>query len=144
MYLSKSTLLLHVFHRFLLGIVWSVLNKCMNKREPLTDKQYQLLQQQQRDTQSTDVWLKQQGFNTQYFDTTHPKLLQAQAAAHQLLTCHSDRLNTAQQQQLRSFQQQINNKHHRARLKLQAAYPILNILNKIRRQLFQLHRQLHK
>jgi hypothetical protein len=114
----------------------------MNK--PMTDKQYQYQQRQIHDTRTADDWIREQGCNIQYFDTTHPKLLQAQAAAHQLLTCYSDRLNSTQQQLLRSFQNQINNKHTRALLKPQAAYPVLNIHNKVRRQLFQQHRQLHK
>ena len=110
----------------------------MNKQE----QQYQIRKQEQQDTQQADTWIKQQGLNTGTFGTTNLQLLQAQRTAHTLLTAHKHLLNQKQIQTLKKFQQKINNKRISTKLKLCAAYQVLNIGTKINRQLFRAYKQL--
>ena len=93
---------------------------------------------------ATQKWIRDNGMNVASFNTTHPTLLKAQQAAHQLLTHHSDLLTAAQRHTLELFRQQMASRRTRERLKAEAAYPILNINTKITRQLFKQHRQLTK
>ena len=90
----------------------------------------------------TADWLRDNGIAVNAFSTTHIKLLQAQQAAHELLTHHSNLLTQAQRTTLENFQQLMAHKRTRDRLKPTAAYPILNISSKINRKLFKHHRQL--
>jgi acetylornithine/succinyldiaminopimelate/putrescine aminotransferase len=112
------------------------------KKDLLTDKQFQINQRSVADTQAAKEWLEQTGFNSNTFGTTHIRLLQAQQQAHALLTHHSNLLNHSQRTMLENFQQLMQNKRTRDRLKPTAANPILNISSKINRQLFKQHRQL--
>lgn len=107
------------------SFVWTRLNNCMNYKETATQK-----------------WIRDNGMSVASFNTTHPTLLKAQQAAHQLLTHHSDLLTAAQRQALALFRQKMTNTRSRQRLKAEAAYPILNINTKISRQLFKQHRHL--
>jgi acetylornithine/succinyldiaminopimelate/putrescine aminotransferase len=113
-----------------------------NKKDILTDKQFQINQRSAADTQTANEWLEQTGFNTNTFGTTHIRLLQAQQQAHALLTHHSNLLTHSQRTALENFQKLMAHKHTRNRLKPTAANPILNISSKINRQLFRQHRQL--
>lgn len=87
-------------------------------------------------------WLRDNGIHVKAFSTTHIKLLQAQRAAHTLLTQHASLLTTSQTKQLKAFQQKMARTKALEKLKPEAAYPILNISTKINRQLFKQHRQL--
>lgn len=76
-----------------------------------------------------------------YFDQTDVDLLRAQQQSHILLTQHLDLLTLEQERMLRHFQQQMDNKRTRNKLKPAAAYLVLNIASKVHRQLFKQHRQ---
>ncbi len=76
------------------------------------------------------------------FSTTPVKLLQAQQAAHHLLTECKSYLSRSQELTLRDFQHKMATKRTRSKLKSAAAWPILNMATKINRQLFQAHRHL--
>ena len=91
---------------------------------------------------ATQKWIRDNGMNVASFNTSHPQLLKAQQAAHQLLTHHSDLLNNEQRLTLEQFRHKMNNKRTRQKLKPEAAYPILNINTKTSRHLFKLHRTL--
>ena len=90
----------------------------------------------------TADWLRDNGIAVNSFSTTHIKLLQAQQTAHTLLTQNLNLLTSNQIKALKAFQRKMTNKKARAKLKPEAAYQILNISNKINRQLFKLHKQL--
>ncbi len=134
---------LQTISQFFTGNVWSLLNSCMrSKKNTLTDKQFQINQRSDADTQTAKEWLAQAGLNSNTFGTTHIRLLQAQQQAHALLTHHSNLLNHSQRTALENFQQLMAHKRSRDRLKPTAANPILNISSKINRQLFKQHRSL--
>lgn len=120
------------FSQFFTHIVWTMLNKCMNNYKNFRD-----------DALAAD-WLRDNGIAVQSFSTTHIKLLQAQQAAHALLTQHLSLLTAAQTKTLKAFQQKMTHKKARAKLKPEHAYPILNISTKINRQLFKGYRGLDK
>jgi hypothetical protein len=128
--------------RFIYWIYLADINTYMKKKaDLLTNKQYALLCQQKEDTLETNFWLKQHGLNPASFVHMDVKLLQAQKTAKWLLT-NATKLLTAQQiQTLKDFMQRMSTKSTRNKLKTQAAFPILNINNKINRQLFKQHKQ---
>lgn len=109
----------------------------MNKNE----LQHQIQRNQQRDTQKSDDWLKSNGWNTATFSTTHIRLLQAQQQAHTLLTQNSNLLTEQQRNTLQEFQNKMQTKHIRCKLRPAAANAVLNISSKINRQLFKQYRQ---
>lgn len=113
-----------------------------NKKDILTDKQFEINQRSAADTQAAKEWLAEVGLNANTFGTTHIRLLQAQQQAHALLTHHSNLLTASQCETLEHFQQLMANRRTRDRLKPQAANPVLNISSKINRQLFKQQRQL--
>ena len=90
----------------------------------------------------TADWLRDNGIAVNTFSSTHVKLLQAQKSAHTLLTQNLNLLTTSQIKTLKAFQRNMAHKNTRAKLKPEHAYPILNISNKINRQLFKLHKQI--
>ena len=137
---------LAVFHlisrQFLLGFIWSGLNRCMKQKDKLSHKQFQIIRREHLSTQEVDKWIRTASLNTETFSTTPVQLLQAQALTHTLLTQHQDLLTQSQQQALRHFQQLMAHKNTRSKLKPEATYPVFNISSKINRQLFKQHRQL--
>ena len=120
------------------------MNNKKKKKEILTHKQFQILRHSHIDTWTTNEWLWKQGLNESIFSNTHIKLLQAQQAAHALLTQSANLITPAQTKQLKAFQQLMAHKKAREKLKPTAAYPILNISTKINRQLFKDYRGLDK
>ena len=100
-----------------------MINNCMkNHKERLNDG-------------LTADWLRDNGITVRVFNTADDKLLQAQKTAHTLLTQHTNLLTADQITTLKSFTKRMKSKHTRAKLKPQHAYPVLNISNKINRQL---------
>lgn len=95
-----------------------------------------------KDDALTADWLRDNGIAVNSFTNTHVKLLQAQQTAHTLLTQNLNLLTSNQIKALKAFQRKISKKKTLAKLKPEAAYPILNISTKIHRQLFKLHKQL--
>ena len=126
-------------------IIWFcvvLLNTCMKKpKDQLTHAQYQINHKADKDTLTVNKWIGTSGLNVQSFNTTPIKLLQAQKAAHTLMRQHTNLLTAEQIHTLKSFNKLMVSKHTRAQLKPQHAYPILNISNKINRQLFKLNKQ---
>jgi len=90
----------------------------------------------------TADWLRDNGIAVNTFSSTHVKLLQAQKSAHTLLTQNLNLLTTSQIKTLKAFQRNMAHKNTRAKLKPEHAYPVLNISNKINRQLFKLHKKI--
>ena len=95
-----------------------------------------------KDDALTADWLRDNGIAVNSFANTHVKLLQAQQTTHTLLTQNLNLLTSNQIKTLKSFQRTMANKKARAKLKPEAAYPILNISTKINRQLFKLNKQI--
>ena len=117
----------------------------MNKKkdkDKLTQAQYQILRKKGKDTLTAEKWIKDTGLNVRAFNQLPVQLLQAQQAAHALLTYNLYLLTTEQVKTLRAFQRKVGNTKNHKSLKPVSAYPILNISNKINRQLFKQHRQL--
>jgi hypothetical protein len=120
-----------------LQIVWSLLNKCMNKHE----QQYQIHRHETTDTITADKWISASGLDVRTFSSTHIRLLQAQQQASTILKHHLNLLTNSQRRTLEHFQKQMAHKNTRIKLKPQAAIPVLNISSKINRQLFKQHRK---
>ena len=117
-----------------------MLNICMNKKkdkDKLTQAQYLILRKEGKDTLTAEKWIKDTGLNVRAFNHLPVQLLQAQHTAHALLTHNHNLLTTEQIKTLRAFQRKVINKKIRHKLKPSSAYPILNISNKINRQLFK-------
>ena len=113
-------------------------------KDKLSHAQFEIQRQQTKSKLATEKWLKSTGFNTATFNNLNPKLLQAQLTAHTLITQHPNLLTTEQTKTLRDFQRRVGNTKLCARLKPEAAYPVLNIATKINRQLFAAHKLLPK
>jgi adenine-specific DNA methylase len=90
----------------------------------------------------TADWLRDNGITVRVFNTADDKLLQAQKTAHTLLIQHTNLLTADQIGTLSTFTKRMKSKHTRAKLTPKSAYPVLNISNKINRQLFKLNKQL--
>ena len=90
----------------------------------------------------TADWLRDMGITVRVFNTADDKLLQAQKTAHTLLTQHINLLTADQIQTLTTFTKRMAHKNTRTKLTPKSAYPVLNISNKINRQLFKLNKQL--
>ena len=99
-----------------------------------SDLQYQIQKRETQDTAETDCWIQQLGLSFDYIHSVDIRLLQAQVAAHILLTESADLLSPEQRHLLETFQKQMSNKRSRNRLRPWAAYPILNISSKLRRK----------
>lgn len=119
----------------------------MNKKQDkdkLTQAQYQILRKNDKDTLTTEKWIKDTGLNVCVFNRLPVQVLKAQQVAHTLLTQNLNLLTTEQIKTLRAFQRKVGNTKNHKSLKPTTAYPVLNINNKINRQLFKKHRQLSK
>ncbi len=114
------------------------------QKDILTQAQYQILCKHEKDALTTEKWIKDTGLNVRAFNQLPVLLLQAQQAAHSLLTYNLNLLTTEQVKTLRTFQRKVVNKKIQHKLKPSSAYPILNINNKINRQLFKQHKELTK
>ena len=107
-----------------------------------THQHHLITHAEQRDTNSTNAWLAQAGFNIATFSSTHVKLLQAQQAANCLLDMHTKLLSNEQTTMLKQFLKNMAHKNTRNKLTPKHAYPVLNLNNKINRKLFELNKQL--
>ena len=107
-----------------------------------THQQHQIAHAEQRDTNSTNAWIAGAGLSVATFSSTHIKLLQAQQAANCLLDMHAKLLSNEQKTMLKQFLNNMAHKNTRNKLKPQNAYPVLNLNNKINRQLFKLYKQI--
>jgi hypothetical protein len=115
----------------------------MKKKKPkdiLSHEQFRIQRKSKRDTGSTNLWLHQNGINFETFENTEPLLLQAQKKAYELLRLHKSLLTANQIKTIQYFRLKMSTTQIRKKLKPQAAYPVLNISNKINRQLFELHK----
>jgi hypothetical protein len=111
-------------------------------KDILSDEQFRIQCKSKRDTASTNLWLHQNGINFETFENTDPLLLQAQKKAQELLKLDKNLLTASQIKTIQDFRSKMSTKQIRKNLKPQAAYPILNISNKINRQLFNLHKKI--
>ena len=111
-------------------------------KDKLTQAQYQILHKEGKDTLTAEKWIKDTGLNVRAFNQLPVQLLQAQQAAHALLTHNLNLLTTEQVKTLRNFKRRVGNTKLCTKLKPEAAYPILNIATKINRQLFKLNKQI--
>ena len=107
-----------------------------------THQHHQIAHAEQRDTNSTNAWIAGAGLSIATFSSIHVKLLQAQQAANCLLDMHAKLLNKEQTNLLKQFLKNMAHKNTQNKLKPQHAYPVLNLNNKVNRQLFKLNKQL--
>ena len=113
------------------------INKCMNKKKPkdiLTPEQFRLQLQSMRETELTNWWLKLKGFSPNTFDKVCIEVVQAQQKANELLKTHAKLLTPEQLALIKNFNDKLNDKRKRKKLKPSSAYPILNLCTKIYRQ----------
>jgi len=113
-----------------------------NDKDKLSQAQYQILRKIDKDTLTTEKWIKDTGLNVCVFNRLPVQVLKAQQVAHTLLSQNLNLLTTEQIKTLRAFQRKVGNTKNHKSLKPTTAYPILNISNKINRQLFKQHKQL--
>jgi hypothetical protein len=121
----------------LLGFLWFLLNNCMNKRH----KQYQIQHRAERDDKQTNAWLRAQGFSPEIFAQTELKLLEAQRIANRCLTHHRALLSNKDVDMLTRFTVSMLNKYTRRRIRQTRIHQVMNIGNRINRQLFKQLRQ---
>jgi len=113
-------------------------------KDKLSHAQFEILRKQGKDVRITEKWIKDTGLNVCVFNRLPVQVLKAQQVAHTLLTQNLNLLTTEQIKTLRAFQRKVGNTKNHKSLKPTTAYPVLNINNKINRQLFKKHRQLSK
>jgi hypothetical protein len=103
-------------------------------------KQREIQQREKRDTQETNAWLKAQGLSADKFAELDLDLLHAQRIAHNCLKYHGRLLSAADTRVLNDFLQALHNTKKRRRITRTQAFKIMNIGNKLNRQLFKQHR----
>ena len=114
------------------------------QKDILTQAQRQILRKQDKDVLTTEKWIKETGLTVCVFNRLPVQVLKAQQVAHTLLTQNLNLLTTEQIKTLRTFQRKVGNPKNHKNLKSSTAFPILNISNKINRQLFKQHKQLSR
>ena len=112
------------------------------QKDILTQAQRQILRKQDKDVLTTEKWIKETGLTVCVFNRLPVQVLKAQQVAHTLLTQNLNLLTPEQIKTLRTFQRKVGNTKNHKNLKSSTAFPILNISNKINRQLFKQHKQL--
>jgi hypothetical protein len=88
----------------------------------------------------TAEWLKDNGMSAKDFAAIDLKLLQAQRAAHTLLTNHQDWLTERQRKHLTEFKQRVANKKQRQYITKDQALGILNLAKTAHRKDFKQRR----
>ena len=109
----------------------------MNKRH----LQFEIKRKNERDTKRTDAWLKAEGITAYTFAHIDVALLQAQRIAHNCLKHHAPLLTQAETETLTKFIKAISKKKTRRRIKASRTHHVMNIGNRINRQLFKQARQ---
>ena len=104
-------------------------------------QQYQIQQRAERDDKQTNAWLKAQGFSPEIFSETAVELLEAQRIANRCLTHHRALLSNSDVDVLSRFTISISKKHTRRRIRQARIHQVMNIGNRINRQLFKQLRQ---
>jgi hypothetical protein len=94
-----------------------------------------------KDTQTTNEWLKDNGFNVRTFNQTKTLVLRAQQAAKLLLDEYQQELTREQCAMLRRFQQDAANSKLRDKISNGKCYAVLNIQTKYNRKLFERNRK---
>ena len=112
------------------------------QKDILTQAQRQILRKQDKDVLTTEKWIKETGLTVCVFNRLPVQVLKSQQVAHTLLTQNLNLLTPEQIKTLRTFQRKVGNTKNHKNLKSSTAFPILNISNKINRQLFKQHKQL--
>jgi hypothetical protein len=110
----------------------------------LTQAQYQILCKHDKDALTTEKWIKETGLTVCVFNRLPVQVLKAQQVAHTLLTQNKKLLTNEQIKTIRAFQRKVGNTKNHKNLNPSTAFPILNINNKINRQLFKQHNQISK
>jgi hypothetical protein len=119
------------------GFIWFLLNNCMSKRH----QHYQIQQRAERDDKQTDAWLRAQGFSAEIFSETAVELLEAQRIANRCLSHHSQLLSSKDVDVLNRFLYSMSKRHTRKRIRQARIHQVMNIGNRINRQLFKQLRQ---
>ena len=117
----------------------------MNKKkdkDKLTYAQYEIQRKEGKDVLTTEKWIKDTGITVCVFNHLPVQVLKAQQIAHTLLTHNLNLLTTEQIKTIRAFQRKVGNTKNHKNLKPSTSYPILNISNKINRQLFKQYKKL--
>ena len=107
------------------------------KKNKLTSKQFAINNQQKYDTKSADSFLKQNGLIPATFEKLDLKVAQAKIAAHALEEKYSKYLSNEHIKKINEFNRKVINSKKCHLLKPSAAYPILNLASKIKRQAYK-------
>ena len=103
--------------------------------------QFEIGRKEERDTKQTDAWLKAEGIAPLTFAHIDVDLLQAQRIAHNCLEHHATLLTKAEAETLTKFLQAVSKKKTRRRIKASRTHQVMNIGNRINRQIFKQARQ---
>ena len=109
----------------------------MNKRF----KQQHIQQQQDRDTNKTNAWLKSQGLSAYHFTDMDIVLLQAQQIAYNCLKHHGRLLDHREAEVLNHFLRCFHKKSSRQRIKPAQAYKVMNTGTSLNRRVFKQYKQ---
>lgn len=119
------------------AFIWFLLNNCMNKRH----LQFEIGRKEERDTKRTDAWLKAEGITPYTFAHIDVELLQAQRIAHNCLKHHPTLLTKAETETLTRFTKAVSRTKTRRRIKASRTHQVMNIGNRVNRQVFKQARQ---
>ena len=107
------------------------------KKKKLTHKQFAINSHQKYDSSITDCLLKQNGLNPNTFAKLDLKVAQAKIAAHELEQKYSKYLTDEHIEKIKAFNLKVSNSNKCHLLRPNAAYPILNLASKIKRQVYK-------
>lgn len=107
------------------------------KKKKLTHKQFAINNRQKYDSNITDGLLKKNGLNPNTFAKLDLKVVQAKIAVHELEKKYSKYLTEENIETIKAFNRKVAHPKNGHLLKSNAAYPILNMATKIKRQAYQ-------
>ncbi len=91
--------------------------------------------------EQTTQWISDNGMSVEDFAVIDIRLLQAQKAAHTLLTKHLDWLTDRQRKNLEEFKHRVSNKEQRQRITQNEVLGILNLAKTANRKDFKQRRK---
>lgn len=106
------------------------------------DLQREINWRAERDTQRANAWLRSEGISAETLAQIDSELIKAQRVAHNCIKNHRELLTAKELDTLTRYLQSMQTRKNRRRIKSSRTHQVMNIGNRINRQLFRQLRQL--
>jgi hypothetical protein len=108
------------------------------------DLQREIRWREERDTKQADTWLRSEGIAPETLAQIDSQLVKAQRIAHNCITHHRELLTAKELDTLTRYLQSMQTRKTRRRIKAKRTYEVMNIGNRINKQLFRQLRQMRQ